>query len=174
MLPQPLSDVAADDLDGGRPGVSRHFQRLQEISLQNMIEGPARDLINSALRTRTMPAGEALGPQVGDAVDFRRPPASKGFSGWKVPATVTDISTIEQGQVQVQWQGRSMSARLPDLSWRWYTQWHPLALAWQIIYGSFGSSFPCCTSRPSYQGMCIHRRLFGFFPGAPGGPAIGR
>ncbi len=51
----------------------------------------------------------------GEQIDFYRKEQQKDVPGWRGPATVTDLSRIDEGNIQFDFQGRSMSARVSDV-----------------------------------------------------------
>jgi hypothetical protein len=51
----------------------------------------------------------------GDQVDIYRTPKVKDAVGWRGPATVISTINIPNGFVDVQWGGRAMSVRIPDV-----------------------------------------------------------
>ena len=56
------------------------------------------------LRTKTRPAGQSHNYNVGDLVDFFRPPSNKDWSGWKGPAKLIHLTNISRGAVTVRFQ----------------------------------------------------------------------
>ena len=73
-----------------------------------MIEGTARAKTLRVSRAHARPSAEERGFQVGDLVEFYRPPASKDLPGWQGPARVTDTTDVSRGNVGIKWQGRHM------------------------------------------------------------------
>lgn len=108
---EPKSECQLDDASAGIPGVSRFHHRLREIAVQSMIELTAQQRLNRALKSHTRRPLEALQLQVGDEVDFYRPPATKEESGWRGPATVVEIGP----PVVIKWQDRRLAYRTQDI-----------------------------------------------------------
>jgi len=108
-------DGESDSDDLPQPGIIRHSHRLREIAIQQMVEGTARARINRAMRTKTLPAGQKEEYQVGDLVDFYRPPGSKDITGWSGPATVTDITRLARGVIGIRFQSKGMICKLGEL-----------------------------------------------------------
>ena len=52
---------------------------------------------------------------MGEEVDFWREPPNRDTSGWRGPATVINDQNLAQGTVGIEWQGRSLTARLPHV-----------------------------------------------------------
>ena len=52
---------------------------------------------------------------MGDQVEYFRPPQTKDVSGWHGPATVTDVTALEHGQIAIRWQGRVLMVRTQDV-----------------------------------------------------------
>ena len=97
------------------PGISKSVHRCREISLGKMIEAQAQMRLQRAMRDKTRPAGQLLELKPGDLIDFHRKEQQKDLPGWRGPARVTDMSRIDEGIVQFDYQGRSMSARPADV-----------------------------------------------------------
>jgi hypothetical protein len=115
LLPQlSLTDAAQDD-GNAQVDLVRYAHRVREVALQSLIEGTAKSRILRALQTRTQRPGEALELVVGQEIEFYRPPGSKDASGWKGPATVTDLSQMQHGTIGIRWQGNNMIVRTQDL-----------------------------------------------------------
>ena len=111
----PASETLLEDGEDGVEGVSRHIHRLREAALQSIVKGTAEQRTNRALQSRTRLAAQVSDLNVGDAVDFFRAPPNKDISGWRGPATVSDLTNIDSGVVGVQRQGRQMFVRIPDM-----------------------------------------------------------
>ena len=90
---------------------------MREAAIQNIVEGTAREQLRMTEKHNTRPAAQTLQLQVGDQVELWRKPPHKDVPGWRGPARVVDCTpeTMEHGTVGVNWQGRSMSARIADL-----------------------------------------------------------
>ena len=73
--------------------------RLRELAVATITESSARERLRTAMRTPTRPTGEELEFKVGDTVEYYRPPAHKDLSGWRGPATVTDLTRLEHGRI---------------------------------------------------------------------------
>ena len=108
----PSCSMAADHTGGN---LSRHATRLRELSIQHMVEGTARERIKRAANTQTRPTGEMLELEIGDLVDIFRSPKSKDSVGWRGPATVLSTINLPHGFIEVQWGGRALSIRIPDI-----------------------------------------------------------
>ena len=106
--------AAADD-SVGMPGVSKSVLRVREVSLTKMIEAQAKMRLQRAMSDRTRPAGQLMDLKPGDLIDFHRKEQQKDVPGWRGPARVTDLSRIDEGVIQFDFQGRSMSARPADV-----------------------------------------------------------
>ena len=106
--------ASADD-SIGMPGISKAVHRCREISLGKMIEAQAKMRIQRAITDRTRPAAQLLDLRTGDLIDFHRKEQQKDLPGWRGPATVTDLSRQDDGIIQFDFQGRSMSARPADV-----------------------------------------------------------
>ena len=112
LLPDAV--IVADDTEGAPS--SAHTHRLREIALQSIIEGTAQDRIKRALKTPTRMAGEELALDVGDPVEYYRPPEHKDASGWRGPATVIDLTRIEHGRIGVRTRAdQIISCRVQDV-----------------------------------------------------------
>ena len=90
-------------------------QRIREVAVQQMIEGTARAKTQRALRTSTRPSAEERGFNIGDLVEFYRPPSNKDTPGWHGPARVCDTTDATRGHVSIKWQGKVLACRLQDL-----------------------------------------------------------
>ena len=90
-VPNILPDINAVALDGtgALPGTIRHSHRLREISVQTIVSGTAKQRLDRALATPTLPAAQQS-YSLGDQVDFYRPPNQKDLPGWNGPANVID------------------------------------------------------------------------------------
>ena len=71
LLPSIDQPDATNEDSLSLPGTIRHCHRLCEISVQAMVEETALQRTQHALQTRTLPAGEREGYQVGDLVEDR-------------------------------------------------------------------------------------------------------
>ena len=115
-IDQPNSQDALQDPNGvPYPGLMRNSHRLREIAIQQMIEGTARARLGRALNTKTLAPGEAENYQVGEEVDFYRPPSNKDVSGWTGPAKVVDVSTYNKGTISISHQGRPIICKLGEV-----------------------------------------------------------
>ena len=106
----PLLDVLSHEDDEHR----EHPTRLREIAVQAMMQAAAEDRIKRANHTKTRPAGDLQGLEIGDLVDIYRPTLSKDVPRWNGPATVTDLTSLPDGQIGVRWQGRNLQVRVQD------------------------------------------------------------
>ena len=109
------NDAPADSDDVTHPGLLRHTHRLREIAVQQMVEGTARARLGRALNTKTLPAAQAENYQVGEEVDFYRPPHNKDIPGWTGPAVITDLTRTDRGVIGIRHQGRNMICKPGDL-----------------------------------------------------------
>ena len=111
--------LPADDIvmsDSLPDEVSRHTHRLREVAVQAIAEGSARERMHRAMRAQTKPAGEELDYKVGQQVDFWREPASKDSSGWRGPATITDLTRLVHGRIGIRTSSDQMiTCRVQDL-----------------------------------------------------------
>eukprot|EP00971_Amphidinium_carterae_P271540 5387674-Amphidinium_carterae.1 len=103
------------DTEGGIPGVSKQVNRLREVAVAQMIEATSKERLLRANRTRTRMSGEELALQPGDLVEIYRKPATKDLCGWRGPCEVVNTRNIDDGLVDVRWQGRTLAVRIPDL-----------------------------------------------------------
>ena len=99
----------------------RDCERLRHAAIQSMVQASAQDRLVRASASRTRPAGELLGIEVGDQVEFFRKPSTKDLSGWHGPATVVDTTSLRDGQLGLRWQGRLLTCRLQDIRALTYT-----------------------------------------------------
>ena len=80
-VPNILPDINCPDAenegDAPSPGLIRHTHRLREVAVQSIIHRTARARLGRALATRTLPAGEREGYQVGEEVDIYRAQGTK-------------------------------------------------------------------------------------------------
>ncbi len=58
---------------------------------------------------------ENLNLQIGEQLDFYRPPSKKDVSGWSGPAIVVDVSKSSRGVVTVTYQNQVMEAMVQDV-----------------------------------------------------------
>ena len=114
LLPpiEQMDAINEESLD--RPGTIRHTHRLREISVQQIMEGTARERAARALNTRSLPPSKIMELNVGDKVDFFRTPNNKDVSGWQGPATVVDVTTADRGNIWIKHIHRPMVCRLGD------------------------------------------------------------
>ena len=104
----PLFNVWDDNQDDNHP------MKLREIALRSMLQATAEGKMVRADSSKTRPAGELAGLEVGDAVDIYRPTLSKDVSRWNGPATVTDLTSLRDGIVGVKWQGRNLQVKVQE------------------------------------------------------------
>ena len=117
-VPNILPDInVAGDVDetGSRPGLLRHSARLREIAVSRIVEGTAKARTDRMLKTRTLPAGQIEQYEIGDEVEFYRPPSSKDVKGWNGPARIASTLDIDRGTIGIKWQGRTLECRLGDV-----------------------------------------------------------
>ena len=93
----------------------RDCEKLRHAAIESMIQASAHDRVVRASASRTRPAGELLGIEVGELVEFFRKPSTKDTSGWHGPATVVDTTSMRDGQLGLRWQGRLITCRLQDV-----------------------------------------------------------
>ena len=102
-----------DDANGGES--SRHATRLRELAIQAIVQGTALERLKRADATKARPSGELHDLHEGDLVDIYRTPKTKDTIGWRGPAKVLSTSNLPHGFIEVEWSGRAMSVRVPDL-----------------------------------------------------------
>jgi Reverse transcriptase (RNA-dependent DNA polymerase)/Integrase core domain len=102
----------AEDQVGAQTGVSRHTMRLRELAIAAISEATAKARLARSESTNARLTAQQLDLQVGDAVDIWRDPPNKDLTGWRGPCTVVSTLGVDQGHVDVQWQGRVMSAAI--------------------------------------------------------------
>ena len=83
--------------------------------MQSIVEGTAKNKLIKAMSTRTLPAGEQHEYQVGEEVEFFRPPSTKDISGWHGPTRISDISTMTRGVIKIKHEGQEMKCRCGDI-----------------------------------------------------------
>ena len=93
----------------------RDADRLRHLALQSIMQATAEAKARRATATKTRLAGEALRLEPGDVVEFWRKASTKDVESWHGPATITDTTSVKDGQVSVRWQGRILSCRLQDI-----------------------------------------------------------
>ncbi|CAE7581720.1 RE1 [Symbiodinium sp. CCMP2592] len=110
----PADDMALPD---AVPDImSRHTHRLREVAVQAIAEGTARERLKRALKTPTKPAAEEFEFKVGQPVDYWREPVSKDVSGWRGPATITDLTRLSHGRIGVRTSADQMiTCRVQDV-----------------------------------------------------------
>jgi len=121
-VPKILPDINCPDAeheeDVPKPGLIRHVHRLREIAVQAMIDGTAKARLGRAMHTRTLPAGEREGFQVGEEVDTYRAPGKfgqKDISGWHGPATIVDLTRVPRGIIAVRSNNIVKDCRVGDV-----------------------------------------------------------
>ena len=82
-------------------GPSRHSFRLRELAVQAIAEGTARERTRRAMSSQAKPAFADLDYRIGETVDYWRDPVHKDVSGWRGPATITDLTRLEHGRVGI-------------------------------------------------------------------------
>ena len=126
----PSDDVIMSDQDGD--STSRHTYRLREIAVQAIAEGTARERMKRALNTKTQASGTEHEYQLGQTVDWYRPPAQKDASGWRGPGTVIDLSRLEHGRIGIRTStDQIITCRLQDVR-------HSLSLWSEELASYFG------------------------------------
>eukprot|EP00971_Amphidinium_carterae_P102564 2030284-Amphidinium_carterae.1 len=111
---EPVSVTALEDEDDGIEGISRRVHRLRELSVQAVASSSAAERVERTMRSKTRPSGMVLDLSAGDVVDYWREPSTRDASGWRGPARVVN-SRVQEGMVDVEWQGRTLSVRLADV-----------------------------------------------------------
>ena len=114
----PIFKLDADtheEQDDGTTDLDR-TQRVREYAVTSMVRALAEDRVRRALKSRTREAAAEINYKAGDLVDFYRTPTGKVLPGWKGPAQVVDVTSLESdGIAHVKWQGRVLSVRAGDL-----------------------------------------------------------
>ncbi|CAE7261221.1 pol [Symbiodinium sp. KB8] len=93
------------DAEIGDSPDDRDSDRVRQIAIQSMIQATAESKMKRADRGKSRMPGELLDLQVGDAVEFYRRATTKDAHSWFGPATVTDLTSVRDGQIGVKWQG---------------------------------------------------------------------
>jgi len=118
-VPKILPDINCPDAeheeDVPKPGLMRHEHRLREIAVQAMIDGTAKARLGRAINTRTLPAGEREGFQVGKEVDIYRAPGRKDISGRHGPASIVDLTRVPRGIIAVRSNNIGKDCRVGDV-----------------------------------------------------------
>ena len=96
-------------------GPSRFASRVRELAVIAMIQATAQARIKLASATQARATAQQLSLQPGDQVDVFRAPSSKDLTGWRGPAIVASTANLDDGHVEVTWQGRLLSVRIADL-----------------------------------------------------------
>ena len=112
ILPEherPTVSTLADNVGGQ---CSKHATRLREIAVASMLEHSAKERIERAKTSQTRVATEQLELKANDLVDIYRTPRTKDNTGWRGPCRVV---SAEDGQVNVQWNGRIIACRVQDV-----------------------------------------------------------
>ena len=110
-----MGQSALTDSDGGIVGSSRHSVRLREIALEAIVSATAQARIRRAEESKTRVSLQALDLRAGDHVEIWRQPSQKDLTGWRGPCIVVSAHDVDSGYIDVKWQGRVMSARIPDV-----------------------------------------------------------
>ena len=84
----------------GEPYEGDHF-RLRQIAIQAMVQSTAEERARRADTSKTRRSGELLELAAGDLVEFWRRSPSKDVSSWRGPATVVDITSLQDGLVGI-------------------------------------------------------------------------
>eukprot|EP00975_Prorocentrum_lima_P020151 4242108-Prorocentrum_lima.AAC.1 len=69
-----------------KPIVTMH--RVREIAVQSIVAATAADRARRALSSKTRPSVQLVNNQIGDQIEFWKPPANKDLSGRRGPAIV--------------------------------------------------------------------------------------
>ena len=109
-----VNQAATQDDIGQLPGTSRHITRMREIAIQCIVGSTAKSRLQIAARTKTRVPGEAQEYTVGQQVEIWRAPSSKDLVGWRGPCEITNLNNLEDGVIDIRWQGRTMAVRPQD------------------------------------------------------------
>ena len=96
-------------------GTHKHATRLRELAMSSIIEGVSQDRLRQAARSKARSPGQLLELSTGDLVDIYRSPDTKDLVGWRGPCEVVNTQHIEEGTVDVRWNGRTIAARVADV-----------------------------------------------------------
>ena len=96
-------------------GTHKHASRLRELALASIIEGVSQDRLKQAEKSKSRSPGQLLSLATGDLVDIYRSPDTKDLVGWRGPCEVVNTQHIEEGTVDVRWNGRTLAARIADV-----------------------------------------------------------
>ena len=107
----PIFKLDADtreEQDHGTTDLDRTL-RVREYAVTSMVRALAEDRVRRALKSRTREAAAEVNYKTGDLVDFYRTPSGKVLPGWKGPAQIVDITSLQSdGTAHVKWQGQSL------------------------------------------------------------------
>ena len=92
-----------------------HIHRLRELAVGAIVQGNAEDRLKLAARTKTRSTGQLLNLKPGDMVDIWRDPPNKDITGWRGPCQVVSLDRLDEGVIDVKWQGRTSPCRVPDV-----------------------------------------------------------
>ena len=90
-------------------GGSTASMRLREIAVSMLMEATAYDRLRRALKSKAGTPGERFDLKPGELVDFWRAPYTKDISGWLGPAKVVNTTELDNGNIDVKWQGHIYS-----------------------------------------------------------------
>ena len=93
----PILKLDADtheEQDDGTADLDR-TQRVREYPVTSMVRAVAEDQVHRALKSGTREAAAEINYKTGDLVNFYRTPTGKGLPGWKGPAQVVDVTSLE-------------------------------------------------------------------------------
>ena len=93
----------------------RDCDRVRQLAINTIVQATAENKLRRADRGKSRMPGELLDLKVGDAVEFFRRATTKDAHSWFGPATVTDLTSILDGQIGIKWQGRLMICRTQDV-----------------------------------------------------------
>jgi len=137
LLPNINCPDAEHEEDVRKPGLIRHTNRLREIAVQSMVDGTARARLGRALTTKTLPAGEREGYEVGEEVDHYRPPGCKDASGWIGPSKIVDLTKVTDGIITIRHNQNLKDCKVGDV------RRHLAFLCFLAILGHFnGPTWP--------------------------------
>eukprot|EP00971_Amphidinium_carterae_P009692 191155-Amphidinium_carterae.3 len=108
-------DDSPEALEEGRLDIHQQ-QKVREHAVCAMVKTLAEDRIRRAMKSKTQRAAVEHRFKLHDLVDFYRTPVGKSNPGWRGPAHIVDLTSLESdGIIHVKWQGRVLSARAGDV-----------------------------------------------------------
>lgn len=109
-----MEDSGLSQVDDSK-GTHKHATRLRELALASIIEGVSQDRLKRAEKSKSRSPGQLLSLANGDLVDIHRSPETKDLVGWRGPCEVVNTQHIEEGTVDVRWNGRTIACRIADV-----------------------------------------------------------